>query len=68
MNAADASGIHNVFRYVFDVPEDPVTNPPLLDIAIEDGNAVVKTPPVVNRVDFGISVGLMTRTVATMPG
>ena len=55
-DATDASGIHNVFRYLFDVPAGAITNPPLLDIAIEGGNAVVITPPVSNTVGFTISV------------
>ena len=38
-DATDASGIHNVFRYLFDVPAGAITNPPLLDNAarIEHG-------------------------------
>ena len=52
----DASGIHNVFRYVFGQPTGAFTNPPLIDIEIEDGNAVVKTPPVSNTVGFAVSV------------
>ena len=55
-DATDASGIANVFRYVFNVPAGAFTNPPLLDIAIEDGNAVVITPPVSNTVGFAVSV------------
>ena len=53
---ADASGIHNVFRYLFDKPTGAFTNPPLLDIAIEGGSAVVITPPVSNTVGFAVSV------------
>ena len=53
---ADALGIHNVFRYAFDKPTGAFAEPPLLDIAIEDGNAVVKTPPVVNSDGFALSV------------
>ena len=55
-NATDASGIHNVFRYVFNVPTGVFTNPPLLDIAIEGDSAVVITPPVSNTVGFAVSV------------
>ena len=55
-DATDASGIANVFRYVFNVPAGAFTNPPLLDIAIEGGNAVVITPPVSNTVGFAVSV------------
>ncbi|MBQ6923221.1 MAG: hypothetical protein IJQ73_01135, partial [Kiritimatiellae bacterium] len=55
-NATDASGIHNVFRYVFDKPAGAFTNPPLIDIEIEGGNAVVITPPVSNTVGFAVSV------------
>ena len=55
-DATEASGIANVFRYVFNVPAGAFTNPPLLDIAIEGGNAVVITPPVSNTVGFAVSV------------
>ena len=55
-DATDASGIANVFRYVFNVPAGAFTNPPLLDIAIEGGSAVVITPPVSNTVGFAVSV------------
>ena len=34
---ADDSGIHNVFRYVFNVRSGAFTNPPLIDIAFGDG-------------------------------
>jgi len=52
----DALGIHNVFRYVFDKPAGEFADPPLLDVAIEGGNVVVKTPPVVNTAGFALSV------------
>ena len=55
-DATDASGIHNVFRYAFNVPTGAFTNPPLLDIAIEGNNAVVITPPVSNKAGFAVSV------------
>ena len=55
-DATDADGVANVFRYAFDKPTGAFANPPLLDIAIEDGAAVVKTPPVVNTAGFAISV------------
>ena len=55
-DATDASGLHNVFRYVFDVPTGAITNPPLIDIAIEGETAVVITPPVSNTVGFAVSV------------
>lgn len=45
-----------MFRYLFDVPMGAFTNPPLIDIAIEGGNAVVITPPVSNTVGFAVSV------------
>ena len=54
-NETDALGVHNVFRYAFD-ETNAVPDPPLLDIAIEGGNAVVKTPPVVNAEGFAVSV------------
>ena len=55
-DATDASGVHNVFRYLFDVPTGAFTNPPLLDIAIEGGRVVVITPSVSNTVGFAVSV------------
>ena len=55
-DATDAHGIHNVFRYLFDTPTGAFTNPPLIDIEIEGGNAVVITPPVSNTVGFAVSV------------
>ena len=55
-DATDESGVYNVFRYLFDVPTGAFTNPPLIDIAIEGGNAVVITPPVSNTVGFAVSV------------
>ena len=55
-DATDANGIHNVFRYAFNVPTGAFTNPPLIDIEIEGGNAVVITPPVSNTVGFAVSV------------
>ncbi len=55
-NETDASGIHNVFRYAFDKPTGAFANPPLLDIKIEGGNAVVKTPPVAITAGFTVAV------------
>ena len=52
----DASGIHNVFRYAFNVPGGEFTNPPIIDIAIEDGLVAVKTPPVANAVGVTVSI------------
>ena len=55
-NATDADGVANVFRYAFDKPTGAFANPPLIDLAIEGGDAVVKTPPLVNTAGFAISV------------
>ena len=55
-NETDASGIHNVFRYVFGVPGGAFANPPLIDIALEDGKVVIKTPPVANSEGVTVSV------------
>ena len=45
-NATDALGVHNVFRYVFNVPTGAFTNPPLLSISFDaEGRAVIHTPP-----------------------
>ena len=63
-NATDALGVHNVFRYAFDVPEGPVTNPPLLSIVFgAGGTPVVLTPPLVNGEGFALSI-LATEDVA----
>ena len=52
-DAKDALGIHNVLRYVFNVPTGTFDNPPLLSISINaDGNAVIQTPKVVNSDGF----------------
>ena len=56
-NEKDVLGVHNVFRYAFDVPEGPVTNPPLLSISFDaSGNPVVLTPPLVNGEGFALSI------------
>lgn len=55
-NETDASGIHNVFRYVFGVESGAFTNPPLIDIAFEDGKVVIKTPPVANSDGVTVTV------------
>ena len=52
----DTLGVANVFRYAFDKPTGAFENPPLLDIAIEGGNAVVITPPVANTEGFAVTV------------
>ncbi len=52
----DEDGVANVFRYVFDVPSGGFANPPMIDIAVEDGKVVVKTPPVVNAVNVTVSI------------
>ena len=55
-NETDASGIHNVFRYVFDVTSGVFEETPLIDIDVEDDKVVVKTPPVVNSDGVTVSV------------
>ena len=51
---ADADGIYNVFRYVFDKPRGKFT---IIDISFDsDGNVVVTTAKVVNSEGFTISV------------
>ena len=48
----DASGVHNVFRYAFDVPRGAF-DPPLLSIFFDaDGGPVVVTPPPANTDGF----------------
>ena len=45
-DAKDAFGIHNVFRYAFNVPTGKFENPPLISISFDaSGNPVVRTPP-----------------------
>ena len=48
-NSADALGIHNVFRYLFDTPTGAFTNPPLLSITFDasgnpDGDGMTSLP------------------------
>ena len=53
-DAADARGIHNVFRYAFNVPTGDFA---LLGIAFnDDGKAVIVTPPLVNTSGFTFTV------------
>lgn len=52
----DANGIANVFRYVFDMPTETFADPPLIDITLEDGRVVVKTPDVANTAGVAVSV------------
>ena len=55
-NETDASGVCNVFRYAFDKPSGAFADPPLLAITIENGNAVIHTPPLVNSDGFTFSI------------
>ena len=57
-DATDASGIHNVFRYAFDVPTGAITNPPLISISFDaSGRAVIHTPPLnPSATGFDISI------------
>ena len=58
-DAADASGIHNVFRYLFDVPTGAITNPPLLSISFDaSGNPVIHTPPL-NPAASGFDISIV---------
>jgi uncharacterized protein (TIGR02145 family) len=53
----DASGIHNVFRYLFDKPTGAFMNPPLLSISFDaSGKAVITTPPLVNTEGYMFSI------------
>jgi hypothetical protein len=45
-----------VFRYAFDKPSGAFADPPLLAITIENGNAVIHTPPLVNSDGFTFSI------------
>lgn len=55
-DAKDASGIANVFRYVFDVPDGAFEETPLIDIELEDNAVVVKTPEAKNTAGVAVSV------------
>ena len=55
MGEMDAGGIHNVFRYVFNVPSGEFANPPLIDIAVEGDKVAVKTRPVANAEGVTVS-------------
>ncbi len=55
-NATDASGVHNVFRYAFNKPTGAITNPPLISISFENGQPVVRTPPLVNTEGYTFSI------------
>ena len=57
-NATDASGVHNVFRYLFDKPSGTFENPPLLSISFDaSGRAVIHTPPLnPSATGFDISI------------
>ena len=55
-DATDALGIHNVFRYAFGKPTGAFTNPPLISISFENGQPVVRTPPLVNSEGYTFSI------------
>ena len=57
-DATDASGIHNVFRYLFDKPSGSFENPPILSISFDaSGRAVIHTPPLSpSATGFDISI------------
>ena len=56
-NEMDKNGIYYVFYYVFDKSTGDFSKAPLIDIGFdENGSAVVKTPVVVNREGFVLSV------------
>ena len=67
-DAADASGIHNVFRYIFDVPTGAITNPPLLSISFDaSGNPVIHTPPL-NPAASGFDISILASDDLTGTG
>ena len=51
-----SGGVYNVFRYVFNVPSGAFADPPLIDIALEDGKIVITTPAVANSEGVTVSV------------
>ncbi len=67
-DATDASGIHNVFRYIFDVPTGAITNPPLLSISFDaSGNPVIHTPPL-NPAASGFDISILASDDLTGTG
>jgi M6 family metalloprotease-like protein len=54
-DATDASGVANVFRYAFDVPEGELTIFGKIEFD-ENGHAVVTTPPLVNGAGFTLTI------------
>ena len=52
----DANGVANVFRYAFDKPTGAFADPALLSIAIEGGQVVIYTPPLVNTEGYTFSI------------
>ena len=56
-DAVDANGVANVFRYAFDLPQDEIDDPPLLDITFDaQGKPVIKTPELVKSTGFTFSI------------
>ena len=57
-NEKDASGVANVFRYIFDKPSGAFADTPLLSISFDaNGKAVIHTPPPSpSATDFDISI------------
>ena len=67
-DAADASGIHNVFRNLFDIPAGAITNPPLLSISFDaSGNPVIHTPPL-NPSATGFDISILASDTLTSTG
>lgn len=52
----DANGVANVFRYAFDKPAGAFADPALLSIAIEGGQVVIYTPPLVNTEGYTFNI------------
>ena len=53
-NEKGADGIENVFRYIFGMTDFSTT--PLIDIAVDGANVVIRTPPVANSTGYSIAV------------
>ncbi len=60
-DAADSDGVHNAFHYAFGKPAGAFADSPLFAITIEDGQAVIHTPPLVN--DEGFTFGIVASDV-----
>ena len=64
-DAKDASGVYNVFRYVFNKPVGDFSETPLIGISFVDGKPLIKTPAIVNASGFTLSVAASDKADGT---